>query len=662
MINQRVDSRGGRVIGRRAGFSLLEILVVLVILLIGILTILRLFPGGFLTIRRTGEVTSAEALANQMLTGMKNANGLPDSVIAVDAAGNPDFTARPDDMTNFIGANGADWYRSNVNKFRRVLGETIRIPVPTTSDVSGNFGAVALLQYGPVFNRFSNSGGNASDSLSVRGALMERTVVNSGGTFEQTNNIPTLRDGQYAIDYARRRIAFYPRIAAGRTIPNRKFTIRYEYQALVNGQIVVRSVLAGIITVPDVPADPEGRTAPVWQPIFDNDPLYGSNTNGTATPANIYFGNASGNNPTALLPESEDVSRAFRLLTVTPVEMNPTVPPSWSDDPYEYVWYSRQIVDASNQDTNANLGVLIFNPRGYSAAIDTPSGPQPFTARVDYLIFDNHIIRDERQIPSSAPYTVRLSLNNVQQQGDVLNDSTAYNGMFRGWESPTDRGQTPDMIIINANTGLKVGDAFGGSCAPSGVQIYTIDAKSGVVRFDKGEVERLGLQNASVKILYRAQNEWGTQIQKAHDRYVQSDVPTTADPGNGGRPMDYRSYYVGGTVTGKGNPTRVYFPATESGKTIVLGDYYALMADGSTQHFSSESYKTNEDRTLNETLGDIELTWIDVTRTHSNIRSLSPARTGKAVNNVHGGSVKARIVWRDTARWRKLDSETFLTK
>lgn len=667
MTTLTARSRRGRAHGLRAGFSLLEILVVLVILLIGILTILRLFPGGFLTIRRTGELTAAEALANQTLAPLKETRGLPDSIIAVFPDGTPNLNYRPDDLTDNSPTN-PDWYQSGPNRPRRVIAETFRIPVPTANAVTGNFGAIYLMQLGPVFNRFTNAGNNPDDSIDVRGAAMERIEANSVATFNDPA-IPSLREGQYAIDYARRRIAFYPRIATTptpRAVPFRTFSLRYEYQTDNNGTVVVRSVLSGSIRVPDVVlANPYEQPAPVWQPIFNDstDPINGTHPLlgfGTAVPTGgIYYG-SPGYPSTGILPASEDVSRAFRLLSSVPAVTGGA--PAWSDDPYEYVWYSQQIVDANSRDVNANLGTLLFNPRGYSATVNSPNGTQPFTARVDYLIFDNHIIRDEKQVPPSAPYSVRLSLNNILQNGDILSDQTAYNGMFRGYQSPTDITQTPEIQVINANTGQTLAQIIANSCTQyNSNDIFTLDAKNGLLRFNQQFIEDNNLRNATFKIFYRTASDWATQIVKAHNRYVQSDVPSTNDPGNGARPMDYRSFYVGGTGGGPGLATRIYFPITESGKTVVVGDYYAQTPTG-IRHYSNETYKINEDPGQYQTFDNLPLTWLDVKTQHSDIQSLTPQRTGRAVNNVHGGSVKARILWRNnTNRWRKVESETYLS-
>src|SRR4051812_19428582 len=81
----------------RAGFSLLEILVVMVVLLIGILAVVRLFPGGFLTIQRTGEQTIGSQIAAHQADIMRNQTTLPDNVVV----GLPDDKGLIHELSNF---------------------------------------------------------------------------------------------------------------------------------------------------------------------------------------------------------------------------------------------------------------------------------------------------------------------------------------------------------------------------------------------------------------------------------------------------------------------------------------------------------------------------------------------------------------------------------
>src|SRR5256885_17141947 len=57
------------------GISLIEILVVMVLLLIGILSVIRLFPGGFLVNRWSEESTFASRLAKQEVDRIANSPG-----------------------------------------------------------------------------------------------------------------------------------------------------------------------------------------------------------------------------------------------------------------------------------------------------------------------------------------------------------------------------------------------------------------------------------------------------------------------------------------------------------------------------------------------------------------------------------------------------------
>src|SRR5947208_16810799 len=94
---------------RRLGISLIEVLVVLVLLLVGILSVIRLFPGGFLINQRTEQETLAGRLASQEMNRFSNAvQNLMDGivpVIPVSAPGSPgyawriDLNTTPDDLS-----------------------------------------------------------------------------------------------------------------------------------------------------------------------------------------------------------------------------------------------------------------------------------------------------------------------------------------------------------------------------------------------------------------------------------------------------------------------------------------------------------------------------------------------------------------------------------
>lgn len=625
-----------------AGFSLIEILVVLVVMLIGILAVVRLFPPGFLTIGRTYDLTLAQGLSQQQLDNERNMLAPQEAIVtaradgAVDANGQPiiDSSMGPDDLTDLIVGdsrlNGRDpYYASNINRFTRVLGETFHIPLPISNSGQGK-GAVYSLQLGPVFNVFGVDGlGNPTDSLLVRGTSLARTEQNSVAD----NNNPTayaiLRsDAEYAIDYKNNKIAFFPRTGT----KSRTFVFEYDYYTNAN-PVTVKHV-TGSIVVPDVaPTTPPTTPNPTWQPIFD--------TVNNVAPADL----------AQVKYNSDDVSRKFKLMSATPVSSGGS--PNFDSDPYEYMWYGSQ------QSSNTSIGILLFNPTGYDQVALSSRGNQPLTARIDYTIFDNHIIRDDRVMPSSAPYTFRLSLNHILVNGDVLDNQAsynqfnsalaAYNGIFR---DPSNI--TSDLIIFDMTTGDLVGlwDKFNGGAGVLQVgpsNPVPFDPVTGTVTMDPGYIIANNLQNANLRCLYRANKDWGMQVQKAAAHYLPAGTTTE---------IDYRHYLV--APAGSSNPTRIYFAPCDAGKSVVIGQYYDLSLAGTpaaNNPISNEVYQIVGDPALYDSFN---LPYIDTKSKHPTFTGFSATQTGLAVLNVQGVSVKSRIAWRDGSRWRKLDNDTIL--
>lgn len=673
---QFTSRRIGRASRRRSGFSLLEILVVLVVLLIGIMAVLRLFPGGFLTIQRTSEATSAQALTSQMMEYQKNLDSVADSVISVlfNVFGEPIFQrdVLPDDLRTlrFDEAGGQHPYHvSGINRINWIIGETFRLPVPTPNPVTGNFGSVHILANGPVRNLLKDDALNGpNDTVNVYGMPMERTEQSFLPTIDRPDNTPILlNQNQYAIDYERRKIAFFPR-AADRSRPAplnvRTFQIRLEYYASGPNNTIRRlPMLTGTVDVPDVPAPSNGEPLrPVWQALFLGDPDLPGDTNGAEVPGgfNPQFG---------IVRDTDDVSRAFRLLTHIPAAT--ATPPRWSDDPYEYIWYSPQM--GANSAIPANPGVLIFNPLGYNAPVQTSRGVQPFRIRVDYAPFDNHIIREDRPVPNQAPYLVRLSLPFLHRTGDILEDQTEYRGMFFWWTNindPNTMVSSPDLLVYDTSTGGEVARLENnvvttgpGLTPPANGPAFTLNEKTGMIRFNNLFIENNNLRSANLRVMYRAQKSWGMQLQKANSRYLPAAQPNLVN-------MTYRSYYVGGTVTNVGEPTRVYFPSSEAGKTVILGEYFVRTNDPNNpiKRFNGEAYRINDNPAQMAPLSanSVNLTWIDLKSLHPEAVQenwqFTSLPTGIAVSHVQGASIKARVIWKDAGRWRRRDNETILVQ
>ncbi len=636
----------------------MEILIGMVVLLIGILAIARIFPAGFLSIQRTGDYTVGQSLAKLQLTDMENQVALPEGILATiqDASGaiKPVSNISPDDLSDVGPAtlpagvpNGVDpYYYSNINRKRFIKGEPVRLPVATPNAVTGQYGAIYMLQFGPVFNAFGTSA-FPSDSIKVYGAEMERILQGAIATVDNNDTTPRIiNDTQYTIDYQNQMIAFFPRVKNGRAIPYRDFQIQIDYYINDGGRIVVTPISTNI-RVDDVDPPLSGEALrPVWRSIWYNQEDQDRNIQKDFTkPKPTDF-----DDTLSFRKEGEEVSRRFRLVSSTPVQTSGTAP-TWSDDSYEYAWYSQQWAN------NANGGVLLFNPLGRTTTFRTSTGNQPLTARVDYLTFDNHIIREDRAVPTRAPFELKLSLPNLLTQGELQEDQTAYNGMFR------DPGNTatPAVLIFNKATGEQI-DAFTGTCT-GGVgagRNFSINIRTGTIRLNEAFVNANNLQSANIRIYYRAAKQWGMQVQKAYAKY--SAVTTSAS-------VDYKSYFA--PTTG----SRVYFAISETGKSVLLGEYYVKTTGGEVKHFNNETYQLSPDKTQYEN----GLPYLDLKDLHpeagSEGWSFNSDVTGRALSNVQGLSLKSRVIWLDSSstikdsagnsvllnHWKHNDTDTLLT-
>ena len=144
---------------RRAqqGASLIEIMVVLVILLIGVFLAIRIFPTGFATLRSSENRTSATRLSQRMLSLAKGdaAENLPQGVLAAYKNASTgqlvvDTSQDPDDLGEYT-KGSPNPYFDDVNHFRFIKGEQVKIPLPTAGTVDGKNGSAYTLKFGPIY-------------------------------------------------------------------------------------------------------------------------------------------------------------------------------------------------------------------------------------------------------------------------------------------------------------------------------------------------------------------------------------------------------------------------------------------------------------------------------------------------------------------------------
>lgn len=602
---------------RTYAFSLIEVLAAIAVLTLGILVILKLFPGGFFVTRAAENRSLASRLAQQEVERWKNnAAALPAGILPLAPYGDSnatgeaiDVTAHPDSYAPASLPPGIDpYYYSGINRWRRVVGERVRIPIPVPT-MAGQ-GSVYVLSAGPfvdlpLYDPVSQVW--RLNNLNVYGSPMVRL-----GWQAQEDAPPPLRGPhQYAIDYDASDdgshddvvVWFFP------TPYPRDFNISFDYYDGNDGWRLksVSKTIPNVVSVANEPirVDLRSYLGPDGRPILESG--------------------------WRMRAGSETISREFRLLPLAQ---------AWSDDPYEFkILYG-------NIGPYANVGVLLFNPRGRDHTERTARGTVPLTAYIDYTVLDWHILREDRIVPT-VPAEIKLNLRFLRQRGEKLDDQTTYEGLIRGvnWNAlpPGDPvRQQPDFVAVDLQTGQVLDPITG----PNDTGSYRVDYRNGIVT-----VVDPSLLGRTLRFYYQADSDWGVHVMKPYELYRERY----------GNLLSYREFYVGGGADG-GSPTRIYFPVCDAGKQVILGEVFyrdsVLGKDVMRGVLARISTRT-------ESVGGRPLCYID-------IRDIKPTAValdldayntyGYVVRGVRGASFKVRVVWKQSNRWQRYEIETILTR
>ena len=655
---------------KERGASLIEIMIVLVILLTGIFLVIRIFPIGFGTLRAHENRTNAVRLSEQLLGQVRaDAANLPQGVLMGYIDPNTGaFTYvtghYPDSLDEYCGPESTTNagvekegpcaasvpYFTNVNNFRLIRGEAVKIPLPTTAtDAGGNAvtGSVYTLRFGPVYiDKTVGNPANAPDAssaafydsfLAVKSAPLSRVVVESGEG-KNLNAAGYLRTQQsYLIDYGDDSttafIMFAPRAPASpaRAVPFRTFTISYTYEASDGLKSVQQT-----ITVND-------SNDAVWQTI----PIDASTSAMDVSPG------------------SDVVTRQFARLPAAT---------DWDKyDPYQYKLVS------SNVSDYANIGVLNFNPAGANYSEPTSFGNRAFTAYVDYAVLDWHIIHEDREVPGSflsgnGLLPIRTTLTFIKKYGDVDSDNNTYNGLYNQTGQPNS-----DLQVFNlddpSGRELTRGDYNNQAATPNADYFIDDDTRGGSYRTGTIYVNSNRLRAGSkLRILYKAEGDWAVALQKSYDRY-------TLSRDNSGNPQQYITIgnYNGFGIFPNGKPVgaQIRVPYSDLNKSFLVTLQYRA-TDGSFKRLSPIQMVADGDSSLNPTIESSDTGSFDQHFAYIDVLKYLPAvelQTGQnrfadatqwyPYGSIQGVSAKARVIWHDNNNtvntWRVQDLDTFLT-
>lgn len=590
--------------------------MVLVILLVGVFTIIRVFPLGFKRLQQAQSRTTADRLANTLMEQLKaDAPNLPQGIVfpSYEPAPAPEFilTEDPDDQSSYAAKNNNPYF-TDVNKTRGIIGEGVKVPLPTTSAYGS--GSIYALKFGPVYMDRSVDKDTVpttdpiSPFLLVYGAPLRgfNIEAETGNNANVGRYLRTLQN--YLIDYDGpngAQIMFYP------SNKDRKFRISFSY--LANGK-VANKVINDFI----VPAAPTSGSPYVWLPIVEGSVTF-----------------------TDILDGSETVSRDFTRLPSTA---------GWdASDPYQYKLLSNNVAASSY----ANVGLIAFNPAGANYSEATTFGQQAFRAYIDYAVLDWHILREDREVPSvffnsNNVIPLKTTLPYIKRIGDADQGTDTYKGLY------SDSSNQVDLQIFDlqgtvartaANPGL--GDPLrGGDLATRDPQFdYWVDYAERGGTYQTGTIYLNAARikpGSQLRVLYKADGDWAVAVQKAYSRYTQaldnngfvSPVPTKFD--NFGR-----------------QGTRLYFNRCDLNKSVTATFQY-LNTNG--------DYVRTQPTLITVDNADGDYAWVDVAGHMPNLKDAASWRVNGAAS---GASLKVRVIWKDNASesntWKIQDRDTYLT-
>lgn len=602
----------------REGISLVEVLVAIAIFVGGILAVMRMFPGGFMAVKHSQNVTLADRLAQAELERWRNrpAN-LPSGILpwgydpntgtyTVLADTDPEDLRDPTEPPGHWPDGFNMYYYTDVNKFRRVHGEVTKIPVPLSMD--WGYGCVYVLGFSPILvDPAQNS------TLTVYGGPMKRlTLPRSLADLEISSS------REYVIDYDdsdgdREAAVIYVSPAAYL----RNYVLTYSYWVdapprLVS--VVSQAIEIAIATQAEIDQGYQGVYIP------DPEPPGGLLKDNTS-----FIGVDRG---------SDSLHRAFSELALGA---------AWGpNNPYQY------------QVASPTVGVLLFNPAGYGYEELTARGKEPLTAYIDYTVLDWHIISDERKVADviqhPADGAVKLSLRFLKEAGvTVEHNGDTYAGLAPSYNLPN------SILAVDMETGEVYDET---STVPAGLPtagapVMAVDYKEGIVTFNVAYAAH------TFRIYYRAEGDWALQTFKAYDVYGRSyGAPSSTSPG-------YGQYYYDSAALNSGGDYRVYFRLCHAGSTVAVDYKYVASEPGGSM---VEHTVYGDLCQVSMDTGNLGLCYIDLL---PKIERLYPAGTAlavKEVSKVRGVSVGARVIWRESGtglragKWRHKELQTCLVR
>ncbi len=652
----------------RRGVSLIEVLVVLVILVTGILTIIRLFPSGFFSIQSTGNAALADSLGAAAIDlGAQSASSLPDAILPDDL--NP--AAYSDNLGNALNPAIASAYSNydpndpnNLENARVVTNETVAVPTA----VNGQ--SVYVVKYGPVLMpadpaqtaaQFPSYFTVNSPNWAGLSGNSAPAAIAQGGTIPPVD-IPqdTLVPGreQFMVDLVNQRIAvpYAPYTLTNNTTTPPTY-MSFDQRMIVvitgsDGKMYTQylNVPQGTLrdgTNPDAPKDtnnPQGYlpdTASNYQGGWF-DP---TKADSTATPPTFDYGDSANvAAPHQVLPSGVTwVSVAlYRPYNGLALNMTNGTAIPFSNDPYEFKLIAANI--GATNALSANPGAIGFNPK---AAVG--SGTQARQVKISYIVSSWSILREDHDVPAltgtGSTFVVRTAVPNLKLAGSANPDNSINPGLA---------GSNYSLIILDLDTGkiiapggtpdptnpdspLNNEDLNGTKNDPSliniGYALGRLTFGSDAFGDNSNNSPTIGAGTAPahrIRIFYTADLDWTVAVQKPASYFMQ--VSTLSTPSET-TPLAANRFVYDPSVP------CIYVARCNAGKTLEVDGTYTP-AGGTPQTFS---------QTIAAGLVLVSLNAPDV---QVPLPSAVPPGTAVTFSAVRGLSARAVVAWKERNQYK----------
>ena len=656
-------------------------MVVLVILVTGILTIIRLFPSGFFSIQSTGNAALADGLGAAAIDlGAQNASGLPEAILPDDLNPADNDTLAAAMTTSAAYSNYDPDNPNNLENARAVFNETVAVPTA----VNGQ--SVYTVKYGPVLMPADTTQTAAqlplyftvnSPNWAALSGSSAPAALAQGGTLPPVD-IPqdTLVPGreQFLVDLANKKIAVpYAAYTQDDTTSGKgTFT-------LANGATVANANSYGqkivlVITCTDgntytkyinVPAatrlDSTQPNAPQYVPnaaIGDRSLAYLPDTasnyqGGWFDPTADYQDNPAGANP---MPSetwaSVTLYRPYAGFVNGHVFTDKT--DLTNNDPYEFELTAANIFTppvGTTPVSGANPGAIGFNPK---AAVG--SGAQARQVKISYIVSSWGILREDHDIPAltgtGSTFVVRTTVPNLKLAGSANPDNSINPGLA---------GSNYSLVILDLDTGKIV--APGGVADPTNPdsplnnedlngtstdpKLINIGYALGRLTFgsnafaDNSKSDGSGTAPAHrIRIFYTADLDWTVAVQKPAAYFAQL-ATSPVGTATGTTPLGASQF----ALNTAGSDPLVYFARCNANKTVEIDGTYTL--NGTTHGFSN----TVAVSPILTSLGDSNVS-VDIANGQVVNQPVPPGATAINITAVRGLSARSVVAWKERNQYK----------